>query len=73
MTINLSRTSEGKAVKARYTPYFPRLPAALFFLPAGEYQLASSSRTFGPERQGELRVDVASGSRVAIPVRRTAQ
>ena len=70
-SIELARTSEGSVVKAKYTPYFAHLPGALYFLPTGEYRIKSSSGLLGPERLGELRVEVASGKRIAVLASRT--
>ncbi len=70
-SIELARTSEGSVVKAKYTPYFAHLPGALFFVPTGEYRIKSSSGLLGPERLGELRVDVASGKRTLVSASRS--
>ena len=70
-SIEIARMSEGSPVKSKYTPYLAHLPGALFFLPTGEYRIKSSSGLLGPERLGELRVDVASGKRIAVLSSRT--
>ncbi|HTF89370.1 MAG TPA: hypothetical protein VK843_13240 [Planctomycetota bacterium] len=57
-----------KFVPARGTAYFPHLPSALFFLPVGRYQIKSLSALFGPDRLGELQVDIASGQRLTLAV-----